>query len=126
MLGKPGFSYVWKDYESFFSRKKYAFSVTGAYYANRLALCEYLEKIKRQASCLVIREIRPEYNVPLGVGILRQASRQAFKEKPKIFDTIKQALENIQTRLKQPITNYTQESKLLKEHGKQLRLNKWF
>src|SRR3989344_4790049 len=29
---------VWQDYEGFFGRKKYADSVTGAYYVNRLAL----------------------------------------------------------------------------------------
>ena len=102
-LGKGG---VWQDYESNFSRKKYASSVTGAYYANRLALVEYLEKIKRQASCLIIREIRPEYNVPLGVGILRETSREAFKRDPQVFNTLKEALANIQNNLKQPIENY--------------------
>jgi len=126
LLGKPGFSYGWTDYESFFPRKKYAFSVTGAYYANRLALTEYLEKIKRQCSCLVIREILPSYNTPLGVGILREASRQAFKNPEKKFSTIKEAIEDIQGRIKQPITNYTNQSKLLKEYGKQTRLNKFF
>jgi hypothetical protein len=50
---------VWQDYETIFSRKKYADSVTEAYYANRLALAEYLDSIKRQATCLVFREIRP-------------------------------------------------------------------
>jgi len=52
---------VWQDYESIFRRKSYADSVTGAYYVNRLAVTEYLEKIKKQASVLVFREIRPEY-----------------------------------------------------------------
>jgi len=80
---------VWQDYESFFSRKKYADSVTGAYYANRLALVEYLERIQRQCSCLVIREIRPQYYSPLGVGILREISRQAFKNTGKNFNTLK-------------------------------------
>lgn len=117
---------IWKDYESFFKRKKYAESVTGAYYANRLALCEYLENISRQASCLVIREILPEYNVPLGVGILRETSRAAFKQQPKKFNTLQEALKNIQQRLKQPITNYICNSNLLAEFGKQSRLEKWF
>jgi DNA repair protein NreA len=117
-----GVNQIWKDYEGFFPRKKYAKSVTGAYYANRLALTEYLEKIKRQASCLVLREIRPEYDVPLGVGILREASRNAFKNKPKRFNTINEALNNINTRLKQPITNYTKDSTILKEFGKQKKL----
>jgi hypothetical protein len=117
---------MWKDYESFFPRKRYADNVTGAYYANKLALCEWLDKKKRQASCLVSREIRKEYDVPLGVGILRQASRQAFKTKPERFDSLKDAFIRIQSRLKQNINNYIKESRLLKEYKKQSKLDKWF
>jgi len=115
----------WQDYEGFFPRKKYADSVTGAYYANRLAVTEYLEKIKRQASVLVLREIRPEYTTPLGVGILREASRSSFKL-GKTFNTLDEAFQDIQSRLRQPITNYIEKSWLLKEYGKQSRLNQWF
>ena len=122
-LGKGG---VWQDYESNFSRKKYASSVTGAYYANRLALVEYLEKIKRQCACLVIREIRPEYNVPLGVGILRETSRESFAKTPQIFNTLKEAFNAIQNNLKQPIENYLSRSQLLKNYGKQSRLTEFF
>jgi len=116
----------WQDYESWFDRKKYAHSVTGAYYANRLALCEYLSKIKRQASCLVFREIRPEYTTPLGVGILRQASRHAFTQKPQKYNTLQDALNSIQNRIKQPITNYTEVSNLLREYKRQARLSRFF
>ncbi|MEK6818584.1 MAG: hypothetical protein AABY10_01480, partial [Nanoarchaeota archaeon] len=114
---------VWQDYESFFPRKKYADSVTGAYYANRLALTEYLQKIKKQSSCLVFREIRPEYTEPLGVGILRETSRNAFSNPPEIFNTLKEALQNIQLRLKQPISNYTKKSKILKDFKNQTKLS---
>lgn len=117
---------VWHDYESFFPRKKYADSVTGAYYANRLALTEYLDTIKRQCSCLVFREITPEYTAPLGVGILRQTSREAFLKPARKFPTLKDALRDIQTRLKQPITNYTKISKLLAEFGKQKKISEFF
>ncbi len=117
---------IWKDYEGFFDRKNYADSVTGAYYANRLALTEYLTKIRRQASCLVLREILPTYTTPLGVGILRQTSRDAFQKQPKKFNTLQEALTNIQTRITQPITNYINESNLLQEYNKQSRLSKFF
>jgi DNA repair protein NreA len=121
-----GVDQVWRDYEGFFSRKKYADSVTGAYYANRLALCEYLEKIGRQGSCLVMREVGKEYDTPLGVGILREASRAAFASKGECFESINEALKDIDSRLKQPIENYTNNSVLLKEYGKQTKLSKWF
>ncbi len=114
---------VMQDYESFNGRKNYAKNVTGAYYTARLALCEYLEKIKKQCSCLVMREERPEYNAPLGVGILRELSRDAFSKKPETFSTIKEALQDSQKRLKLPISTFTNKSWLLKECGKQKRLS---
>jgi len=110
------------DYEGFFGRKQYASNVTGAYYANRLALCEYFEKIKRQASCLVMREARPEYYAPMGVGILREASRQAFKNSPEKFVSLKEASEKIKTRMKISPIEFINRSVLLKERGKQKRL----
>ncbi|MDO8460728.1 MAG: hypothetical protein Q7S74_06475 [Nanoarchaeota archaeon] len=116
---------IWHDYESFFPRKKYADSVTGAYYANRLALTEYLERIKRQASCIVFREIRPEYYAPLGVGILRQISRQAFNNKPKTFNTLNEAFEDIQSRIKTSLQKFTSNSIILRDYGKQTRIQQF-
>ncbi len=113
---------VWQDHESFFQRKTYAEDVTGAYYANRLAVTEYLEKIKRQALCLVFREIRPEYTAPLGVGILRQTSREAFSNPPETFQSIQEALKQIQTRLRLHVDNFAQKSVLLKQQSQQKKL----
>lgn len=112
----------WRDYETFFGRKNYANSVTGAYYANRLALCEYLEKIRKQSSCLVFREISPEYTQSMGVGVLRQISREAFKNNPEQFNTLEEAFSRIQSRLKIPISTFTSNSELLKNYGKQKKL----
>lgn len=117
---------IWQDYETFFGRKDYAESVTGAYYANRLALTEYLEKAHKQASCLVIRQISEEYTQSMGVGVLRQISREAFSKKPETFSTINEALASIQSRLKLPIEIYTNKSNIIKSHGKQKKLNTWF
>ena len=117
----------WHDYEGFFSRKTYASSVTGAYYANRLALCEYLEKMQRQASCIVFREINPEiYTQSMGVGVLRQISREAFSSQPKEFPSINEALNYIQSRIKLPISAFTEKSELLKNYGKQARITSFF
>lgn len=122
-LSSGGF---WQDYESFLPRKKYAEDVTGAYYANRLALTEYFERIHRQASCLVLREVRPEYYAPLGVGILRQISREAFSKSPEKFSTLDEALEAAQKRLRQPISNFTERSILLKTRNTQKKLTQFF
>ncbi|MBU1136487.1 MAG: Nre family DNA repair protein [Nanoarchaeota archaeon] len=115
-----------QDYESFNGRKNYASNVTGAYYTARLALCEYFNNIKKQGACLVLREERPEYNAPLGVGILRECSRQAFTKKPEKFSTIQEALNKIKTRLKLGIEIFKDISWLLREYKKQKRLGEWF
>ncbi|MEM4271480.1 MAG: hypothetical protein QXD13_00070 [Candidatus Pacearchaeota archaeon] len=116
----------WHDYETFFKRKNYASDVTGAYYANRLALCEYLEKIKKQAQCIVFREVRPEYYAPLGVGILRQISREAFSKQPEKFSLLSDALNKIQERLKSNFSNFIKKSIILKNYGKQQKLTHFF
>ncbi len=117
---------IWHDYESFFARTKYADDVTGAYYVNRLALCEYLERIKRQAQCIVFREVRPEYYAPLGVGILRQVSREAFSKAPEKFATVEEAIESIRGRMKIPLFQFTRHSIILKNYGKQKKLSQFF
>jgi len=113
------------DYEGFLGRKAYAKSVTGAYYTIRLSACEYLEKIKKQASVLVFREERPEYNAPLGVGILRELSRDIFTKKPEKPETLEQAFQVMQTRMNLPVSEFMEKSWILKEKKRQTRLSKW-
>jgi hypothetical protein len=61
-------------------------SIAGAYFAARLAVAEYLHNSRRKASALVLREIHPEYVMPLGVWQIREGVRQALKTAPSIFD----------------------------------------
>ncbi len=114
----------WQDHEFFYDRKNYANEVVGAYYANRLALCEYLEKIKRQATALFLREIN-NYYAPLGVGILRETCRDAFSKNPEKFDNLEDASEVIQSRLVLNINLFREKSVILKEYRKQVRLDEW-
>lgn len=115
---------VWRDNESNFKRKKYADSVTGAYYANRLGITEYLDKIGRQASIIVFREIRPEYYAPLGVGILRETTKDAMGNLKGKFSSMEEALQDIQTRLRIPVQRYLKDSALMREMS-QRRLGDW-
>lgn len=126
LWNQTGHVSVMQDYESYHGRKEYATNVTGGYYAVRLPLCEYLDRIKRQGSALFIREVRPEYYAPLGVGILREITRNAFKKSPEKFSTVREALSVVQSRIKSPIKIWTDNSVILKEFGKQKRLNQWF
>ena len=111
----------WQDYEGFYGRKDYANEVIGAYYANRLALCEYLDKIKRQATALFLREIH-NYYAPLGVGILRETCRDAFSKIPEKFDSLDEAFFVIQNRLRLNVNFFREKSILLKEYGKQKKI----
>jgi len=116
---------AWQDYEFFKGRKEYANSVTGAYYANRLAVAEYLEKIHRQASCLIFREVRKEYWAPCGVGILREACREALQKKPEVFQNLKDAFNSMKTRFQLPVEFWSKKSILLKEKKTQKRLGEF-
>ncbi|MFC2174884.1 hypothetical protein ACFLQ2_03360 [archaeon] len=88
----PEFAKDWEPYEG---RKKYADSVTGAYYSARLGVLEYLKKIKRQAGAIVFREITPDYWTPVGVWQIRENVRAAMKEQPVKFQTLAEMLDEV-------------------------------
>jgi len=114
-----------QDYEGFFGRKKYASNITGGYYAMRLPTTEYFEKVKRQATVFVLREIRPEYYAPLGVGVVRECTRRAFKNPPQKFDTIEEAVKDIQTRFNTNLGPIINQSWTLENYGKQKSLGEF-
>lgn len=73
------------DYEGYEGRKEYAEETAGGYYACRIGILEKMNELKRQHSCLALRFISSEYNVPLGVWVCRQATRKSLEEKPLSF-----------------------------------------
>ncbi len=92
--------YITKDYEDFTSRKKYVDETAGGYYASRLAVLEHLAKIKRQASVLIVREILPDYWAPLGVWVVRETVREAMRTKPRIMESVEQAIKIVENEMK--------------------------
>ena len=112
----------WQDYERFHGRKTYADDVTGGYYVARLAVCEYLDKIKRQGSVFVFREITSDYYAHLGVGILRECCRDALNQKGERFNSKENAFEGMQPRLNLNSDVFKEKSVLMKEYGKQKKL----
>lgn len=68
-------------------------SIAGAYFAARLGVAEYLKNIQRQAGVLILREIRAEYAVPVGVWQVREAIRAAVSKKPTSADNMEQGLD---------------------------------
>ncbi|MEM3976624.1 MAG: hypothetical protein QW283_00390 [Thermoplasmata archaeon] len=106
------------DYENYFGRKGYASNVTGAYYAARLAVLEYLNKIGKVGRVIVYREIGREYNIPLGVWIIRESVREALKN-PKIFN---ETNVNRMWEIPENIRNAFQSSRTIQNIKKQKRL----
>jgi hypothetical protein len=65
----------------------------GAHFASRLAVVEYLLATNVQAGVMVLREIRPEYAIPVGVWQVREGVRMALKQKPVIVYSFEQGLD---------------------------------
>ncbi len=82
------------DFESYDGRKSYAGSTAGGYYAARLPILEYLDKIKRQASVLAIRIELPSYWAALGVWVCREACRKTLDKKSLSFRSREELIES--------------------------------
>ncbi len=67
-------------------------AIAGAYFAAKLGVAEYLAEKKLQASVLVLREIRPEYAIPVGVWQIREAIRAAMQKNPYIAQNFDDAV----------------------------------
>ena len=120
-MGKWGMPAISGDYENFWGRKDYADHTHGAFYSGRLAVCEYLDGIKRQASILIVRQITDAYSIPVGIWQLREAVRDAFNKPEERVATLKEALARIATKMgikgewearSQLLRSYRQQRKL--------------
>ncbi len=103
------------EYEPFRGRKKYADQQGGGYYASRLGVAEGLSRLGRQARVVVFREVYEGYTVPLGSWQILENVRNAFRQKPEVFQTRKEALDSIGARLRLPVRDYSEKSSLLKQ-----------
>jgi len=127
---EPDSGGIWTDYENSFGRKTYAANCVGGYYANRLAILEKLKKIKRSASVLSIRFITDLYYQPLGVWVVREASRMSLSEKEiEFYDKklmITYAIGLAKKYFNYDLTEILSRSKLLKNIAQQRRLSEFF
>ena len=118
------------DFEGYGGRKSYAFNTVGGYYAARLPILEYLNKIKRQASVLAVRIEGPSYWASLGVWVVRESVRKALEKKAMVFESQKDLIENSKKigkiKYKFDYEQIFKKSKLLKQLKTQTSLRKWF
>mgnify|MGYP003964005537 CR=1 FL=1 len=122
---KSGYAYS-TDYENYGGRKNYAEETAGGYYAARLPILEMMKGSKRQYSCLALRFISSEYNVPLGVWVCREATRKSVSSAPISFNSEKLMFDYatglIQRKFSFDISLLLRESKFLLQKKQQKRL----
>ncbi|MCK4995878.1 MAG: hypothetical protein KAR55_03235, partial [Thermoplasmatales archaeon] len=104
---------IFNSYEFYKGRKTYA-EIGGCYYSARLAANELLNKERRQAGVIVLREAHPGYIMPIGVWNVRESVRKALKEPYKKFDTLEQALVCISEKMDIPLQRWIKNSAVLK------------
>ena len=113
---------IMSDHEFFDGRRTYA-SIGGCYYAARLATCEQLDKERRQASVVILRESHPGYIMPVGVWNVRENVRNAVKGPYERFDSLHEALVHVSSRLKISLLTWIRNSKVLQDRIFQRRLD---
>ncbi|MBD3211907.1 MAG: hypothetical protein GF311_04790, partial [Candidatus Lokiarchaeota archaeon] len=105
---------IMTDYEFYHGRKKYASNITGAYYAARKSVCEYLYRIRRQARILIFREVSSGYIVPLGVWVIRETVKNAMDfSSPKILDNFTDAIKEMGKGFIVELKDWKHSSKLI-------------
>jgi hypothetical protein len=105
---------IMTDFEFYRGRKSYASNITGAYYAARKSVCEYLYKIKRQARVLIFREVSGGYVVPLGVWVIRETVNNAmWTSQATILDNFNDAIKAMAEGFMVEYKYWKQSSKLI-------------
>ena len=117
------------DFENYYGRKNYAKATAGGYYASRLPIVDYLNKIKRQASVLVIRIETPSYWAALGVWVVRESVRKALQKNMK-FDSKEELIDSVRKigniKYNFDCAQILQQSRLLRQIKSQGNLIEWF
>jgi len=109
-----------RDYELYEGRKGYATECVGGYYAARLGILETFDGLKRQGAVLVLRFITDDYTAPLGVWVVREATRRALQQRTTCSseaEMLKQAQQLVLAHFKVDIESLLSQSKVL-EHIK--------
>jgi len=101
-------------------------SIAGAYFAARLGVAEHLLKVERKAAALVLREIHPEYVMPVGVWQIREGIREAFKGQEKHFESFEKALSFACIGLSIHKNEWMRNSKIYRNKKEQMRITAFF
>ena len=101
-------------------------SIAGAYFAARLGVTEHLLKRRHKAAALILREIRPEYVMPLGVWQIREGIRKALDREANQFDNFQNALSFACVNLSVSKSEWIRNSRIYKNMREQMRITDFF
>mgnify|MGYP005847710881 FL=1 len=105
-----------EEYEGWEGRWKYA-QQAGGYYASRLAVLEYLNRMKVQGRVVVFREVYEGFYLPVGVWQVRENVRHALSHRPKKFASMAEALDEVKKYIRLPLKEYERRSRILGQSG---------
>ncbi|VVB60654.1 Uncharacterised protein [uncultured archaeon] len=112
---------IFNSYEFYDGRTTYA-EIGGCYYAARLAVNELLNKERRQAGVVILREAHPGYIMPIGVWNVRESVRSALSRPSQNYDTLKESLVYVSEIMDIPVQRWIRNSAVLKNQLYQRRL----
>lgn len=117
------------DHETYYGRKDYAINTVGGYYAARFSILQKLKDIRRQGTVLALRFITDEYWAPLGVWVVREATKKSMEAEPIEFSDkesmIKYATEFVHETFGYDLNKILRESVLMKQLKTQRKLNEY-
>lgn len=111
------------DYELYTANRRTYASIGGCYYAARLATAEYMDRVQRQGVAILLREIYPGFDVPIGVWFVREQLRAMYRGKPVRVSSLEEALSVLEEHSKVGARVWAQRSRLLGLLTRQSRLD---
>jgi hypothetical protein len=98
-------------------------TIAGAYFAARLAVAEHLARQHKKAGAIVLREIHPNYVMPLGVWQIREGVREALKKPPQKFERFDHAMSFACSYMSLSKNEVVQKSRLWKSFKGQTKIS---
>jgi hypothetical protein len=98
-------------------------TIAGAYFAARLAVAEHLTRRHKKAGAIVLREIHPNYVMPLGVWQIREGVREALKKPPQKFERFDHAMSFACSYMSLSKNEVVQKSRLWKSFKSQTKIS---
>jgi DNA repair protein NreA len=98
-------------------------TIAGAYFAARLAVVEHLARRRKKAGAIVLREIHPNYVIPVGVWQIREGVREALKKPPQKFEDFDSAMSHACFCMSLSKNELAQKSELCKNFKSQMKIS---